>query len=232
MSITVAKTNLAKLLAQENLNVESRNVETAYFDLNTRTLILPELKKDISPDVQDLFISHECSHGLHTPTEEWNAAIESKTVRKSILNVVEDARIESLIKRKYPGLKAVYSRAYNKLMEVDFFGLSKLDIESLNFVDRLNLYCKVGYIPDIEFSDSEQVFVNRTECTKSFAEVVQLSKEIEEFIKKDYKENLENYKQSLNFDDFELEESNSDSDDSVEETQSIENDSFETDYSN
>ena len=205
MSVTVAKTNLAKLLAQENLNVESKNVETAYFDLNTRTLVLPELKKDISPDVQDLFISHECSHGLHTPTEEWNSIIESKTVRKGILNVVEDARIESLIKRKYPGLKAVYSRAYNKLMEVDFFGLSKLDIETLNFVDRLNLYCKVGYIPGIEFTDAEQVYVNRTENTKSFSEVIELSKDIEEFIKTEYEENLENYKQSLNFDDFKLE---------------------------
>lgn len=211
MSVTVAKTNLAKLLAQENLIVESRNVETAYFELNTRTLVLPELKKDISPEVQDLFISHECSHGLHTPTEEWNSAVQSKTVRIGILNVVEDARIESLIKRKYPGLKAVYAKAYNKLMEVDFFGLSKLDIETLNFVDRLNLYCKVGFIPGIEFSDSEQVFVNRTENTKSFAEVVQLSKDIEEFIKKDYEENLKNYKQSLNFDDFKFEQSSSES---------------------
>ena len=207
MSVTAAKTNLAKLLAQENLNVESKNVETAYFDLNTRTLVLPELKKDISPDVQDLFISHECSHGLHTPTEEWNSILESKTVRKGILNVVEDARIESLIKRKYPGLKAVYSRAYNKLMEVDFFGLSKLDIETLNFVDRLNLHCKVGYIPGIEFTDAEQVYVNRTENTKSFSEVIELSKDIEEFIKTEYQENLENYKQSLNFDDFKLEKS-------------------------
>jgi len=232
MSITVAKTNLAKLLAQENLIVESRNVETAYFDLNTRTLVLPELKKDISPEVQDLFISHECSHGLHTPTEEWNSAIESKTVRKGILNVVEDSRIESLIKRKYPGLKAVYAKAYNKLMEVDFFGLSKLDIETLNFVDRLNLYCKVGFIPGIEFSDSEQVYVNRTENTKSFSEVVQLSKDIEEFIKKEYEENLENYKQSLNFDDFKFEKtsSESESEDLGEEIRS-EFDEFEMDSS-
>lgn len=206
MSVSVAKSNLAKLMAQENLLVESRNVETAYFDLNSRTVVLPELKKDISPDVQDLFISHEISHALHTPTDEWNEIIESKTVKKSIVNVVEDARIETAIKRKYPGLKAIYSRAYNTLMEVDFFGLSRIGIDTLNFIDRLNLYTKVGFIPGIDFSEKEQVFVSRAEKTKTFADVVQLSKDIEEFIKQEYEENVEDYKQSLNFDEIGFED--------------------------
>lgn len=209
MSVTEAKSNLARLLAQENLNVESRNVDTAYFDLNTRTLVLPELKKDISPDVQDLFLAHEVGHALYTITEEWNQAIESKIVKKSVLNICEDARIESMVKKKYPGLKAIFSRAYKKLMEVDFFGLSSLDFDSLNFVDRLNLYTKVGFIPGIDFSNAEKVYVERAENTKTFAEVIQLSKDIEEFIKEEYENNLENYKQSLNFDNLEFTESSS-----------------------
>jgi len=221
MSVTEAKSNLARLLAQENLNVESRNVDTAYFDLNTRTLVLPELKKDISPDVHDLFLAHEVGHALYTITEEWNQAIESKIVKKSILNVVEDSRIESMIKKKYPGLKAIFSRAYKKLMEVDFFGLSKLDFETLNFVDRLNLFTKVGFIPGIEFSDAEQVFVNRAENTKTFADVVQLSKDIEEFIKQEYENNLENYKQSLNFDNLEFSDSSMDSEKEEAESEGI-----------
>ena len=207
MSIAASKSNLAKLLAEENLLVEQRKVRTAYFDLNTRTLVLPTLKEELSNDVVDLLVSHEVGHALETPPDGWEDAIKEKKIKPGILNVVEDARIEAFVKRKYPGLKSVYARAYKELMSIDFFGLSKLDISSLNFVDRMNLHFKVGFVAGVEFSEEEQEILNKVEKVKNYGEVMKLSKEIEEFIKNDYKEKVADYKSSLNFDEIEYEES-------------------------
>ena len=41
------KSQLAKLLATENMVVENRNVETAQFDVETRVLTLPYVEEGI-----------------------------------------------------------------------------------------------------------------------------------------------------------------------------------------
>ena len=51
MSITQVKSNLAKLLATENLTVEHSNVSTASFNVETRVLQLP-VWENISNDVK------------------------------------------------------------------------------------------------------------------------------------------------------------------------------------
>ena len=63
------KTNLAKLLATENITVEHKKVETAYFIPKTRILCLP-LWEDMSNDLYDLLVGHEVGHALYTPTDE------------------------------------------------------------------------------------------------------------------------------------------------------------------
>ena len=45
-----AKSNLAKLLATENITVEHRKVETAYFDLSNRLLVVP-IWKEMNVDI-------------------------------------------------------------------------------------------------------------------------------------------------------------------------------------
>ena len=102
-NISNQKSVLAKLLAQENITVEHRKISTAYFDPKNRILGLP-IWKDMSPDVYDLLVGHEVGHAWETPPEGWHSAIEEKGKGfKSFLNVVEDARIEKLIKNRYPG---------------------------------------------------------------------------------------------------------------------------------
>ena len=63
------KSNLAKLLATENLNVEHRKVKTAYFVPKTRTLCLP-IWEDMGNDLYDLLCGHEVGHALWTPADE------------------------------------------------------------------------------------------------------------------------------------------------------------------
>ena len=94
-----AKSYLAKLLATENISVEHKKVQTAYFDVKSRLLVLP-IWKHMNNDITDLLISHEVGHALFTPQSGWEKSVIEKKIPKSFLNVIEDARIEKLIKRK------------------------------------------------------------------------------------------------------------------------------------
>ena len=98
-----SKGYLAKLLATENITIQHKKVKTAYFDVKNRILCLP-IWKNMGNDVIDLLISHEVGHALFTPEDGWRKAID-KGIQHSFLNVIEDARIEKLIRRRYPGLK-------------------------------------------------------------------------------------------------------------------------------
>ena len=50
-----SKSQLTKLLATEDISVEHANVETAYFDLKARKVVLPNWK-DIPPELYDLLL--------------------------------------------------------------------------------------------------------------------------------------------------------------------------------
>ena len=70
-----AKSNLAKLLATENITVEHRKVKTAFFDLQKRLLVVP-IWKEMNVDILDLLLAHEIGHALYTPQKEWKEAID------------------------------------------------------------------------------------------------------------------------------------------------------------
>ena len=60
------KSQLAKLLATEDLIVEHKQVPTAQFNVHTRVLTLP-LWELASNDVYDMLVGHEVAHALFTP---------------------------------------------------------------------------------------------------------------------------------------------------------------------
>jgi hypothetical protein len=174
-----SKSQLAKLLASENIFVEQRNVSTAMFNTKTRQLIVPTLDDNISNYLYDLFLGHEVGHALYTPELGWHDSIKIDGVNKSILNVCEDARIEKLIKRKYPGLKNSFFRGYTELHDRDFFSVKGVDANALNLVDRINLYFKIGASLDINFTSDELVFVTDLKNAETFEEVVEIAKRIQ-----------------------------------------------------
>ena len=90
---------LARLLATEDLIVEHKKVETACFNVHTRVLTLPMWQK-ASNCIYDMLVAHEVSHALYTPNEDWSEQVK---VPQQFLNVVEDARVEKLMKRRYMG---------------------------------------------------------------------------------------------------------------------------------
>ena len=79
------KSQLAKLLATEDLVVENRNVRTAQFNVDTRVLTLPMWKR-ASNSVYDMLVGHEVGHALFTPNVN-----PPKSVSHQFLNVTEDA---------------------------------------------------------------------------------------------------------------------------------------------
>ena len=124
------KGNLARLLATENLIVEHRaDISTASFDVQRRVLQLP--KWDLASNtVYDMLVGHEVGHALFTPNEdpsEFGAPME-------FVNVIEDARIEKLIKRKYAGIVKDFHKGYEQLNDRDFFEINSIEIEELKLI--------------------------------------------------------------------------------------------------
>ena len=174
------KGQLARLLATEDLIVEHRSVDTASFNVQTRVLTLPTWD-NATEEVYDTLVCHEVGHALYTPDVEWWINNE---VSASIVNIVEDARIEKLMKRRYAGLSKTFFRGYSSLSEDNFFQLDGKDLTKFNLADRINLYYKVGNFVDIPFFNNEETFLmNRTGLTETFDDVLEVAKLIFEYCK-------------------------------------------------
>ena len=176
------KGNLAKLLATEDLIIEHKPVETASFDVDRRVLTLPVWDR-ASETVYDMLVAHEVGHALFTPNRDWFREDEFKKVPHDYVNVVEDARIERLIKQRYRGLNRDFNKGYSELHNDDLFELADKNVNNLKPIDRINLYFKIGNFIDIEFNDTENEFVTRISKSQTFDEVLQISKEIHQYTK-------------------------------------------------
>ena len=175
MSDTVkheVKGQLAKLLATEDLIVEHKKVSTAQFNVHTRVLILPMWDR-ASNIVYDMLVAHEVGHALFTPDINW---LSEHKVHPSIVNIVEDARIEKLMKRKYAGLPKTFYHGYQELNDDDFFSVVDEELSDLSFADRINLHFKIGLFVDVEFTDQEQEIVDKVDACETFDDVLEASK--------------------------------------------------------
>ena len=173
------KSQLAKLLATEDIVVEHKNVETAQFNTDTRVLILPIWEK-ASNDVYDMLVGHEVGHALFTPNVD-----PPKDIPHSFLNVCEDARIEKLMKRKYLGIAKSFYRGYSEMHEEDFFELDGEDIDSFTLADRANLYFKIGAFLDLSFSDAEKEIITLIQNAETFTETIAAAEALYNFCKQE-----------------------------------------------
>ena len=180
------KGNLARLLATENLIVEHRKTPTASFDVDRRVLTLPMWDK-ASGTVYDMLVGHEVGHALFTPNEDWTIVADCP---KDFVNVIEDARIEKLMKRKFPGLRKSFAGGYKELNDLDFFSVEGQDISKFSLIDRINLHFKIGASSMIPFSIEEQVFVARTDTAETFDEVLEIAVDVFEFSKQEKVEDV------------------------------------------
>tara|TARA_B100001029_G_scaffold178000_1_gene183744 strand:+ start:764 stop:2953 length:2190 start_codon:yes stop_codon:yes gene_type:complete len=176
--MNLVKESLAKLLAQEDLIVEHRQVDTAQFNVETRVLTLPMWHHN-SNLVVDMLIAHEVGHALYTPNR-WDFV---KDVPLSFVNVTEDIRIEKLMKRRYEGLPKTFFGGYNVLASEDFFKVEDVNWDNLNIADKLNLHYKIGSFVDVPFNADEVVFREDALNIETFDDAIDLAKRMHAFAK-------------------------------------------------
>ena len=182
----VSKSQLAKLLATENITIEhSAKAHTASFDTNRRKLTLPIWNK-ASEDVYDMLVAHEVGHALITPKEGVYMPICERVCPQNpakffaYLNIVEDIRVDSHIKSSFPGVRRSYFNAFNELLKGDFFDLKSQSLSSMSFGDRVNIYSKAGQYGfiDVPFSAEEQVIVDDAMKVSTFDQVCAVAERI------------------------------------------------------
>lgn len=222
MSFTVEqKSQLAKLMATENVTVEHRKMKTAKFDPKNRVLYCP-IWKDMSGSLYDLLLGHEVGHARYTPPEGWHDVVtdtEKGRAYRSFINVVEDARIEKKIQRKFPGLKLSFKNGYADLMNRDFFGTKNRDINSFCFVDRLNLFSKSQWTLPINFNEEEFKLVEQVQNAETWEDVVRVTDAIFAYSKDEQFELSQN--------DFEYSNFGDDGEDEYDDYESSDNESQE-----
>ena len=174
----------ARALASENLSFSFDNTaETASFDVKSRHLVLPVW--DVSETVQTMLIAHEISHALWTPYHESEALLAAaeaegfhRPLLQRIANVVEDVRIEKMMKAKYPGTRRDFFLGYKEIVDTDLFQFSKMDMNKQHILNRLNLHFKWGVPGFLEVPmDAEQMELAAiVDGVTTFAEVFTVAK--------------------------------------------------------
>ena len=201
MSFTAEqKSQLAKLLATENLTVQHQKISTAKFDPQNRVLYLP-IWQNMTGIIYDLLVGHEVGHALYTPAEGWHDAVTDEDKNrnyKNFLNVVEDARIEKKVKRRYPGLNSAFRMAYHELNLRDFFGIKGRDVNEMPFIDRLNLYSKSQWSASwIKFSANEELLVKEVQAAETWDDVLRITNKIYAYSKDEQHEMALEYHDEL-----------------------------------
>jgi len=174
--------------------VEHKKVETACFNVHTRVLTLPMWEK-ATGTVYDLLVGHEVGHALYTPDEDW---LQTHKVPPQFVNVVEDVRIEKLMKRRYAGLSKTFYNGYRELAEQDFFQIGDDDVKEYNLADKVNLYYKIGNFVDIPFAEFDEMPIVRMigEC-ETFSDVLIAAEFLYKFCKKKQEEEMKTPMDSL-----------------------------------
>lgn len=172
------KGQLAKLLATENLTIEHKVCETASFNVETRTLILPIW--EVKDRTYTMLVGHEVGHALYTPNDD---SLDNLPCPKSYVNVTEDARIEKLMKRKFPGLTKDFYAGYQDLHSRDFFSVKDEDLTTMKLIDRINLYYKVGAHLMLPFDASETPLCDAVGAAETFEEAIAAALAIFQFEK-------------------------------------------------
>ena len=119
-----------------------------------------------------------CIRDSYTPNE-WDFVNE---IPLSYVNVVEDVRIEKLMKRRYAGLPKTFYNGYKDINKKDFFQLQFADLDQFALIDRINLFYKVGMFWDIPFHNGqEKAFRDECAIVETFDEVKDLAKRIAKY---------------------------------------------------
>lgn len=174
-----------KVISNNNrLNITySNEARVGYYTPALNKVVLPYyITKD--RDIYILMGSHEISHVLHTPLEfldnhDGTNSNKHPTVRgvkfnkvlMNCINIVEDIRIERLIRNKFPGFVAVYERGYTKLFNT-LFNMAEDSWDEMHLGDRINHKAKLGKLSKHQLTTYEEGIFRYLKDTKDFNDVI------------------------------------------------------------
>ena len=172
-----------QILSKENLKLTySNKATTAYFNLETREVVVPTFDY-MTEEVTQLLISHEVGHAYFSDysKEDFN---KYTSLYGGLFNVVEDAHIENRMKKSFCGLSSIFKEGYKILHKENFFELSE-ELSEYNLTSRLNLFYKLGHIIDVPFDGVENEFAVALKFVSSKEDVISLCERIKEHIKEE-----------------------------------------------
>jgi hypothetical protein len=211
-----SKRLVAKLMARENISVQIIDGQpTASFDVLTRVLTLPNWPF-ISVDQFDTQLCHEIGHALWTDTTYLEKLAKRRNEKISnsglftYINVIEDTRIERKMREAYPGVTRVFYNGRKAFAEngpifqvadakrVLIDGV-KVKVASMKFIDRVNLFYKIGAFIDVPFSADERkwlAIIDKCYSTENACDIAeQLHKLAKEKAQEQKRENAKKEKQ-------------------------------------
>lgn len=144
------ESHLSRLLARENLSViYSSSAKTASFNEMTRTLCFPVFAPSTPDVVREGFSMHEIGHAKYTSPEIrfLKYSVGNKPIPFGILNVLEDIRIENLLKKEFAGAGRTFAQSYQLHFQENWFGDAteiRATYGKMHTMSRLNILAKVG----------------------------------------------------------------------------------------
>lgn len=182
----------AQLLADENIITRvDATARTASFEPVNRLLTLPSWK-DLPEAVWLFLVAHEVGHARYTPKNAFDHPTLVRLANQygqrqahTVANLIEDVRIERLIRKQYPGLSGVFSRGYHALLsKMDFFKtgfpITPAVWAKLSSLDRINIYAKVGALAQVSLDPQsvEATIYNLALSANTFDEVMQITEQV------------------------------------------------------
>ncbi len=140
---------VARLLASENLKIIDGGCDVSFIDVKKREIHVTKFKAD-SPlnceEVRLTSLSHEVGHALFTPIDLLHDKVEEGFPNLApFINIVEDVRIERLIKNRFAGLHSLMDRGRKLMYDNEIFGAEAVtDPNSLEYINKFILAFKVG----------------------------------------------------------------------------------------
>lgn len=186
---------LSKLLAEENINiVHDPRAKTASFYPKERKLVFPTYGDSISTVTQVSLALHETGHATDTPE---SALGLMKKYGKSVVNILEDVRIEKIVKAKFPGSIKFFTEGYRELvLEHNFFGTANkdnpFDFSGFGFLDRVNVHFKLGAMAMVPFNRAEQKLVDEIDKIETLEDLEKMARKLKELAKENAKTDTHN----------------------------------------
>lgn len=148
----------SQMLSREGIRVNySPDARTASFNLKDRSITLPMYSYLGATECQ-LLTSHEVGHALFSKYDP-DTFLEYKKEYGCLFNIVEDIYIEFAIKKDFPGLHEIFKQGYSSLHSENFFGINPEKVGTYSFLDRLNLFFKIGHCVKVPFNQEESEII-------------------------------------------------------------------------